>query len=437
MSQLSFGEVLREARERKGLDIQSVSRRLRVRPDILRAIEESDFSRLPARGYTRNMISAYARLVGLNASAISDMYLDQLNLHQVRLERNQSESPAYVSGRRSIGQGDSHGRRSSRGRDTQGEEDRRGRQRGENMDGRRSSRRPSRDDEFDRDGRSSRRGQGGSRGGSGSSRGGSGRSNRSRSRDNFEGTLAVRAAQAEGRSRRVGNSSVGSQLGNMYSGSVNTGGAGNQRTIVIIAVAIILILLVIVLALVFGNRGSAAQQETAKVPITGVTDTSADGSGTSESQQTQQTAQVTVPTSVTVEYKLAKGSDAYVVITQDGTETQSMLSGPVSETVQVSGTWSLATYVSDAFTVTMDGKAVEFATDSTSGMPTATVNFQDYLATWAEEHPDVKVDLGTSSSGSSTTASTSTSTASTSSGTSSTGTTSTSSGTGSTTTTSR
>ena len=52
MSQLSFGEVLREARERKGLDIQSVSRRLRVRPDILRAIEESDFSRLPARGYT-------------------------------------------------------------------------------------------------------------------------------------------------------------------------------------------------------------------------------------------------------------------------------------------------------------------------------------------------------------------------------------------------
>ena len=437
MSQLSFGEVLREARERKGLDIQSVSRRLRVRPDILRSIEESDFSRLPARGYTRNMISAYARMVGLNASAISDMYLDQLNLHQVRLERNQSESPAYVSGRRSVGQGDARGRRSSRGRDAQGDEDRRSRKRGDDVDAHRSSRRRPQDDEYERDPRSSRRGQGAGRGHSGSSRGGSVRSSRSRSRDNFEGTLAVRAAQAEGRSRRVGNSAVGSQLGNMYSGSVNTGGAGNQRTIVIIAIAVILILLVIVFALIFGNRGGATQQETAKVPITGVTDTSADGSGTSESQQTQQTTQVTVPTSVTVEYKLAKGSDAYVVITQDGTETQSMLSGPVSETVQVSGTWSLATYVSDAFTITMDGKAVEFTTDSNSGMPTATVNFQDYLATWAEEHPDVKVDLGTSGSSSSTTASTSTSTGSTSSGTTPTGTSSTASGTSSTTTTSR
>jgi cytoskeleton protein RodZ len=437
MSQLSFGEVLREARERKGLDIQSVSRRLRVRPDILRSIEESDFSRLPARGYTRNMISAYARMVGLNASAISDMYLDQLNLHQVRLERNQSESPAYVSGRRSVGQGDARGRRSSRGRDAQGDEDGRSRKRGDDVDVHRSSRRRPQDDEYERDPRSSRRGQGAGRGHSGSSRGGSVRSSRSRSRDNFEGTLAVRAAQAEGRSRRVGNSAVGSQLGNMYSGSVNTGGAGNQRTIVIIAIAVILILLVIVFALIFGNRGGATQQETAKVPITGVTDTSADGSGTSESQQTQQTTQVTVPTSVTVEYKLAKGSDAYVVITQDGTETQSMLSGPVSETVQVSGTWSLATYVSDAFTITMDGKAVEFTTDSNSGMPTATVNFQDYLATWADEHPDVKVDLGTSGSSTSTTASTSTSTGSTSSGTTSTGTSSTASGTSSMTTTSR
>ena len=56
MGQVSFGTVLREARERKGYDVQSAARRLRIRPDILRALENNDFSRLPARGYTRNMV---------------------------------------------------------------------------------------------------------------------------------------------------------------------------------------------------------------------------------------------------------------------------------------------------------------------------------------------------------------------------------------------
>ena len=35
MGQVSFGTVLREARERKGYDVQSAARRLRIRPDIL------------------------------------------------------------------------------------------------------------------------------------------------------------------------------------------------------------------------------------------------------------------------------------------------------------------------------------------------------------------------------------------------------------------
>lgn len=56
------------------------------------------------------------------------------------------------------------------------------------------------------------------------------------------------------------------------------------------------------------------------------------------------------------------------------------------------GTWSLASWVSSGFTVTMDGKAVDFVNDATTGMPTATVNFQDYLAQWAQDHPNVKVD---------------------------------------------
>ena len=58
---MTFGTILREARERKGYDLATAARRLRIRPDILRAIEEDDFSRMPPRGYARNMVNAYAR----------------------------------------------------------------------------------------------------------------------------------------------------------------------------------------------------------------------------------------------------------------------------------------------------------------------------------------------------------------------------------------
>ena len=76
-TQMSFGAILREARERRGLDLTTAARRLRIRPDILRAIEENDFSRMPPRGYTRNMVNAYARLVGLNPTELTRMYLDE------------------------------------------------------------------------------------------------------------------------------------------------------------------------------------------------------------------------------------------------------------------------------------------------------------------------------------------------------------------------
>ena len=106
MGQVSFGTVLREARERKGYDVQSAARRLRIRPDILRALENNDFSRLPARGYTRNMVNAYAKLVGLNPADITRMYLDDAYAYQVGRTRGESDSPAHVSGRRSVSRGD-------------------------------------------------------------------------------------------------------------------------------------------------------------------------------------------------------------------------------------------------------------------------------------------------------------------------------------------
>ena len=141
---------------------------------------------------------------------------------------------------------------------------------------------------------------------------------------------------------------------------------------------------------------------------------SGDNGNDSESKASSTT---TVPTSVKVEYKLAKGQQAYVVITQDGQATEQMLTGPVDETVDspTRGAWQPG-FRPDS-PVTMDGKQVDFTSDATTGMPTATVNFKDYLASWAKDHPDVKVDgLDSSSTSSGSTGSTSSSSNSTSSG---------------------
>ena len=403
MGQVSFGTVLREARERKGYDVQSAARRLRIRPDILRALENNDFSRLPARGYTRNMVNAYAKLVGLNPADITRMYLDDAYAYQVGRTRGESDSPAHVSGRRSVSRGD--GRHDGRGQGSQ----RSSRYDNERTDGRRSQR--------------TQRGQ----------RQGTQRMPRREQQPQreYRESLASRAARAENESRRSNHfgGAVTTQFTNFYSGSQNNVGRGMQARLPYVAViVIILLLLVIIVALAFGNRGAASTQEVAKVPITGVTDTSADGSGVSQDNSnnnsdnnndsdTKSSSTATVPTSVKVEYKLAKGQQAYVIITQDGQATEQMLTGPFDETVDVTGTWSLSTWVSSGFTVTMDGKEVEFTSDATTGMPTATVNFKDYLASWAKDHPDVKVEgLDTSSTSSSTTGSTA-STNSTSNGT--------------------
>lgn len=72
----SYGDVLRQTRERHGISLTEVSADLHVREDILIAIETGDFSKIPPQGYSRNMIKSYARLLGLDANKITNMFLD-------------------------------------------------------------------------------------------------------------------------------------------------------------------------------------------------------------------------------------------------------------------------------------------------------------------------------------------------------------------------
>lgn len=77
----SYGDYLREAREQKGIDLVTMARALHIRPDIVGAIEAADFKKMPAHGYTKNMVRAYAQKVGLNERELCEMYLAQREEH--------------------------------------------------------------------------------------------------------------------------------------------------------------------------------------------------------------------------------------------------------------------------------------------------------------------------------------------------------------------
>ena len=79
------GEKLRAARERLGIDRGELSVRTKINERHLAAVEDSDFSALPARIYAVGFARSYAGAVGLDSGVIAA---------QVRRELNDQEMPA-------------------------------------------------------------------------------------------------------------------------------------------------------------------------------------------------------------------------------------------------------------------------------------------------------------------------------------------------------
>ncbi|TSC71880.1 MAG: cytoskeleton protein RodZ [Parcubacteria group bacterium Gr01-1014_38] len=63
---LQVGEQLRAARERQDLELEALARALRIPLKMLRALEEGDFSVLPADVYVRGFLKQYAEALGVH-----------------------------------------------------------------------------------------------------------------------------------------------------------------------------------------------------------------------------------------------------------------------------------------------------------------------------------------------------------------------------------
>ncbi len=342
MAQKPFGRILAEARERKGMDINYASQRLRIRADILRAIEQNDFSRMPARGYTRNMVNAYARLLGLNATSITRQYLDEA-------DRYINSSHSYGSTSRS---GSRQGHEGSRGvsRSSSGSYNR-DFARTLNSNG-------GRDTYSDRDERISR--------------------------------SSNRRVSYHDQSRSFGSGRNGRSGG--YSGGYAASRPNPimQRLPLIIGAIVALVLVIFIITQIVGCVAPKSTENVTSIPITGVSDTT-NGSSSESSGNTNSSATTSepAPTSVDVTYTVASGNSTYVEIYQNDESIASeygIITGPTSGQYTVTNKLEIRAVDSSQIQIKQDGAEVAMKFDDDSGVYVYSVDFATVLSDWSKSH---------------------------------------------------
>lgn len=69
-----LGELLKEARQNKGVSLEEVEKELRIRSKYLQALEDEDFSVMPAEVYAKGFLRNYAIYLGLDPEEVKALY---------------------------------------------------------------------------------------------------------------------------------------------------------------------------------------------------------------------------------------------------------------------------------------------------------------------------------------------------------------------------
>ena len=410
---MKFGDVLRHAREQSGEDLVSVARRIRIRPDILERIEESDIDSMPPRGYSRNMINAYARYLGLNTTEVVKMYQNAQYRSQVEHARENIKPAGFdmPSSRRAAVLDRAH------------DDERAGTARrsaapsGASASSRKSSN--GFDDVLfdDIDAAIAPPKDSGNRIGAvhvGSYNAyGQGLSQRN-ARRSSDATRRIEpvddARRHDGRStHRARRSSMPEEhYTNLYAAPKNIGvqTSGWRDKLPFVVAGIVVLLLVVVFAVWANGVGRAQDQEPAAAPlnITGLPGSSSsddaasdasEGSATSDAAADAADAQkeadaakaaAAAPTKTVMAYDIPEGVTTYFEVYLDGKYVDGGdVTGPKTGSFDVTGAFEFRVTPPDGVTLTQDGVQVPLEAGS-SGIASVEVDFADVLAKWSEEH---------------------------------------------------
>jgi cytoskeletal protein RodZ len=98
--QNKLGEVLRTAREARGVDLPRVERDTKIRARYLQALEDGDYAELPGAVYTKGFLRNYGAYLGLDTEYLIDLY--RLESAQPTVEKPTVPTPPRpISTRRS------------------------------------------------------------------------------------------------------------------------------------------------------------------------------------------------------------------------------------------------------------------------------------------------------------------------------------------------
>jgi cytoskeletal protein RodZ len=79
---ISFGSYLKTIRIEKGIDLEDVSRKTKIRVDNLILIEKEDHARLPDEVYVKGFLRAFAKAIGADGDETVRRYLRSLQIFQ-------------------------------------------------------------------------------------------------------------------------------------------------------------------------------------------------------------------------------------------------------------------------------------------------------------------------------------------------------------------
>ena len=341
---MSFGEILRAAREERNEDLLTVARKIRIRPDVLALIEEGNLDEMPPRGYARNMINAYARYVGLNPTEIVKMYQDALFAHQVNQARSQLQPNGFdmPDGRFSTMTGHSDPAATQR------------------INTRRSN--------------------------------SMGRDFVSSSLDDVTmqmNPIGSQGRDGRGRGERVGNSVSNAHYTNIYSAPQNDKNL-RSKTPFFIAAIIILLLCLILVFVVNMSHTPETPHDTGTMNVTGMKDSATTPSQDApvqepEPQPAPKPAPV-LPDKTVISFEVNDGETAYIEIKVDGIYVYvGDVTGPHKESFDVTGELNFVTSGAENLTLWQDDTEVKLESDS-GGIANITFTYEEFKTKWEEEH---------------------------------------------------
>ena len=74
MSLDKIGAVLKQERQKQGVSVDEISHATRISRAQIRAIENGEDSKLPARVYVRGFIRSYAKVLGMDTKALLELF---------------------------------------------------------------------------------------------------------------------------------------------------------------------------------------------------------------------------------------------------------------------------------------------------------------------------------------------------------------------------